>query len=513
MTDRYLIGVDIGTTGSKGVLTDLKGRVMAYRFLEHDVDTPRPGWCEQDADEVWWGDLTRITRALLQASGVPAETVAAIGVSALTPDVLLIDSDGRPLHKGILYSDNRAVAEFRELNETLGAEKIWSVAGRNLAPDSVGCKVLWLQRNEPRLWERARGLHSATSYLVFRLTGASVIDYAIANGFTPLFNAHQRQWDADMCAALGVSLDRLPELRWATQPAGMVHGQAAAETGLAEGTVVITGTGDTFAEMVSVGAAQEGDAGLIYGTTMSMMAMVNEFRASRQIHFGFAALPNTYRVGFAMTASAALTRWYRDQFGQPEKEAEASLGISAYQLLSQEASDIPPGSQGLLVLPYFAGERSPIYDPAARGLILGLTLSHTRRHVYRALLEGVALGLRHSLEILRGEGIVIRRIIGTGGGTRSQLWTQIVSDVIGQDQEIVTSPYGAPLGGAFLSGFGAGLFEDLTPLRTDWVQTTGTVRWNPAAKRVYDRYFDVYRELYPRLAEDMHALAALSMMR
>jgi xylulokinase len=367
-----------------------------------------------------------------------------------------------------------------------------------------------LQRNEPRAWEQAKQVHTAVSYLVLRLTGCSVLDYAGAGGFTPLFNLHQRQWDVGMCAKLGVSPNILPKLRWATHPAGAVHARVARETGLAEGTIVITGTGDTYAEVVSVGAAQEGDAGLIYGTTMSMMAMLGQPRADRKLSYGYAAVPDMYRVGFAMSASGALTRWFRDNFGQAEKGAEASVGISAYQLLSQEATGIPPGSEGLLVLPYFAGERAPIHDPAARGLILGLTLSHSRQHIYRALLEGIAFGLRHCLEELQDAGVVIHRIVGTGGGTRNSLWTQIVSDVIGQDQQIVTSPYGAPMGGAFLAGYGAGLFRDLTPLRTDWVQSTSTVRWNPAAKRLYDRYFQVYRGLYAELADDMHALAALS---
>jgi sugar (pentulose or hexulose) kinase len=211
-----------------------------------------------------------------------------------------------------------------------------------------------------------------------------------------------------------------------------------------------------------------------------------------------------------MNASAALTRWFRDNFGQVEREAEAALGINAYHLLSDQAAQVPPGSAGLVVLPYFAGEGHPILDTQARGLILGLTLSHTRSHVYRALLEGVAYGLRHNLETFYEAGLPIKRCIAAGGGTKSKVWTQIVSDVVGQDQELVASPYGAPYGDAYLAGCGVGLFTDLDVLRKQWVQVIGKVEHDPSVHPLYDGYYQVYRRLYEPLREHMHTLARLS---
>ncbi len=511
MTKQYLLGVDIGTTGSKGVITNLRGKVLAYRFVEHGVATPKPGWCEQDADAVWWGDLALITRDLVASSGVDPSTIAAVGISAHCPDMLPLDAEGRPLRAGMLYSDNRASQEIRDITTLLGAERIAAVSGRPLTPDSVGAKIVWLREHEPRLFERTRWIHSACGYLVFRLTGEHVLDYATASPrFSPMYNVHTMAWDSAICAEVGIDPQLLPRLQWGTEIAGELTAQAARETGLAEGTPVITGACDALAEAVGSSAVGDGEASLLYGTTMVMFAMCKATTAGNKALLGPAAMPGVSRVVIGMSASGALTRWFRDNLGQVEREAEAKLGIDAYQLLSEGATGVPAGSEGLVVLPYFAGERSPIYDAQARGLILGLTLSHTRCHIYRALLEGTAYGLRHGLEGLLEAGIELRRIVATGGGTRGKLWPQIVSDVIGYDQEIVASPYGAPLGDAFLAGFGAGIFSDLSPLQQDWVQTTSVMKANPRAKALYDRYYRVYHGLYETLRSDMHELVNLS---
>jgi xylulokinase len=217
-----------------------------------------------------------------------------------------------------------------------------------------------------------------------------------------------------------------------------------------------------------------------------------------------------YRTSVVMSASGALLRWFRDNFGQYEKEAEAALGLNAYGLLADQGAQVAVGAEGLLVLPYFAGERSPIWDAQARGTILGLTLSHTRMHIYRALVEATAFGLRHGLEQLQEKGVRIERIVSTGGGTRNPVWTQAVSDILGRDQEILTNAYGAPYGDAYLAGIGVGMFEDLRPLREVWTQETQLVRANPAVKGLYDEYFAVYRGLYDKLRDSMHALADLA---
>jgi xylulokinase len=510
MAEQYLIGVDVGTNGSKGVLVDLVGQVKAYNFREHAVHTPKPGWCEQDGDAIWWEDLRQILLALVTQSGVDPRAVAAVGVSATCPDLLPVDEAGHPVFAGVLYSDNRASAEIQWITQKLGAERIQQVVGRPIPPDSVGAKVIWLRDNEPKVFERTRMVHNASSYLTFKLTGEAVIDQVCAGGNNPFFSPVKRRYDAEVCAELGVSPDLFPPVKWASEIAGGVTAQAAKETGLAEGTPVIVGTCDATAEVLSTGAVAPGDASLLYGSTMIMGVTLQPRKLGDPVMAWPGPIPAFNRAGFGMSASAALTRWFRDRFGQMEREAEAKLGIDAYRLLSDEAGEIPAGSEGLIVLPYFAGERSPIFDARARGMILGLTLSHTRRHIYRALLEGVAYGLRHGLECQQKDGVTFSRIVATGGGTKSAVWTQIVSDVIGYDQQVLLTPWGAPYGDAFLAGYGKGIFKDLMPLRDTWVQGFREVKYDPARKQLYDRYYGVYRGLYEKLKDDMHALAALS---
>ena len=511
--DKYLLGVDIGTSGSRGVLVDLEGNVVTRKAVEHGIDSEKPGWYEHDADRVWWADLKTITRALLSEGKADAEAVAAVGISALGPDMLPVDQSGRPLRKGILYSDGRAQKQIDDIVDQFGVEEMFQSVGKNLSSSSIGPKILWLRENEPALYRRVHKIHSASSYLVFKLTGEVVVDYVIARGYCPLFSTRDMDWNKNACRKLGLPMDILPEARWGTDLAGHVTAEAARETGLAEGTLVITGTADACAEALGAGVVAEGEASLLYGST-TVFTLITGKREPRGRFYPLPwAIPNTYKVGFNMSASGILARWFRDNFGQVEQDVEGSLGINAYQLLGAQAAEIPPGCEGLIVLPYFAGERSPIYDVLARGLMIGLTLSHTRRHVYRALLEGAAYALRQNLEVLRATGAQVKRIIATGGGTKSRLWTQIVSDVTGRDQEIVAEPLGAAYGDAFMAGYGAGIFKDLSPLREGWAPAMTRVRHNPEAQPVYDRYYQVYCDLYESNKDHMHELAELSVGR
>ncbi len=512
MAQRYLAGIDIGTSGSKGVIVDLDGRVLAYKFIEHATEAPRPGWYEHDAEAIWWSDLCRISRALVNDSGLDPRQIVALGVSGLAPEMLPLDEAGRPLRKAVLYSDSRAQKQIDELVARYGEDEIVRIAGRKLSTMSVGPKVLWFRENEPALFARTSQIHTCSSYLVFKLTGRSVTDCATANGFAPLFNSSTLTWDERICSDLDLPPSLFPKVchRWGTDVAGEITRAAAEATGLAEGTAVTVGVSDATADLFSVGAAAPGDASLSYGTTMLFELLQEPLldATGTPVHLG--SIPAARIGGFPTSAAGALTTWFRNNFGQMERDAERTLGINAYSLLSQEAESIPPGSEGLLVLPYFAGERAPVWDTLARGLILGLTLSHTRRHIYRALLEGIAYGVRQGLEQLLATGAPVKRIIATGGGTKSRLWVQIISDVLGRDQDVVLHPIGAPYGDAFLAGYGVGLFYDLSPLQTSWAPATTPVVHNPDTKAVYERYYDVCCRLYGHNKEAMHALADLS---
>jgi len=506
---KYLLGVDIGTEGSKGIITDLDGNVIAYDYCKHDISRPEAGWAEHDAEKIWWEDFKKISKNLLKKSKIEAKNIVAIGCSALSPDMLSVDINGRPLRPAILYGiDTRTSEEIKFLNKKIGKDKIYQISGTNLSSQSVGPKIFWLKKHEPEIFSRTDKFLTATSYIVFKLTGRFTVDYCNAMGFTPLFNYKKLEWDKEMCNSIGIIPDQLPKIYPANQVIGQITTEASEETGLNEGTPVINGTGDFAAEILSTGAIQ-GDTVLVYGSTMLILSIIKEPVFHPSLFSLMLPISEMYMFGGAMATSASITKWFRDNFGELELEAEKTTGTNAYDLLSQKAEEIPLGSQGLIVLPYFSGERSPIWDEKARGLIFGLTLSHTKAHIYRAILEGVAYGVKQHVDIIEKAGIKVNNFISAGGGTKTELWVRIISDVTGKKQKCVSEFIGSPLGDAYLAGYGVGLFNSLNPLRDKWVKTKQTIEPDMQNFNKYQDYYHIYRNLYPHTKEDMHALSAL----
>lgn len=501
MARELILGVDVGTYGSKGVLCEADGRVAASAEVEHGMDVPHPGWAEQDADAVWWSDFVRLSRELTGRLAT-TDVVAAVGVSAIGPCLLPLDAAGRPLRPGILYGiDTRASAEVDELTGRIGTADLLRLGGMALSSQAMGPKLLWLARHEPEVWARTRHVLSASSYLVYRLTGELVMDRHTASHYNPLFDLDELAWSSRY-AAFVPGDEYLPRLGWPTEIAGGVGAAAAAETGLRVGTPVAVGTVDAAAEALSVGVAQPGDMMLMYGTT-TFFILVTAGPVRQEGMWSTAyCLPGAYDLAAGMATTGALTRWFRDGFAR-------ELPAGAYATLTREAEVVPPGSLGLVVLPYFSGERTPIQDPEARGVIVGLTLAHGRGHVYRALLEGTAYGVRHNLEAIRGLGADLRRVVAVGGGTRSRLWLQIVSDVTGETQEIPAQTTGAAYGDAFLAGWAAGLLPGLAALPA-WVRPGERVVPRPEATAQYAPYYGIYRDLYGATRDQCHALARLA---
>ena len=510
MVSAYLLGIDVGTQSSKGALLRVDGRVAAYHAVEHGVSRPLPGRAEHDADAVWWGDVVTITRALLDQADVDPADVAAVGVSALAPTMVPVDADGRPLRPGILYGiDTRAQVEIERLNRELGWDGPAVSPARRLQAQSVAPKIVWFRDHEPERWARTAKVLGATGYIVHRLTGSFMIDRHCAGALAPLFDPATAGWDPTQCGRLGVPSSLLPEVREATDVVGGVTPNAARETGLAAGTPVICGSMDVLAEYLSSGAIEEGEGCLVFGSTMCMSVLSPEPRSHPLLYGGRSLVPGLHRVSGGMATSGELTRWFRDNFAPDELRIEGRAGTSAYQLLGEAAAAVPAGSDGLVVLPYFSGERTPVFDAQARGMILGLTVSHTRQHLYRGLLEGVAYGVRHHFDLMAEVGVVPRRLVAVGGGSQSALWTQIVSDVTGQTIACVERPIGPALADAFLAGYGIGLFDAFAPLAERWVRIGRRVSPDPRATAIYDGYYRVYRRLYERTAEEMHELARL----
>jgi len=510
MTKRLaLIGIDIGTSGSKGVAVTTSGDLLAKHNIEHGLSVPRPGWAEHDADAIWWHDFCVISRLLMETVRTQGYSLAGVGCSAIGPTMLPLDRDGRPLRPAILYGiDTRASAEIDILNETLGAENVFNATGQLLTSQSVGPKILWFKRNEPDLFRRTNRIATATTYLVYRLTGEFVVCKYVAPFFGPLFNVERMAWDEDLARDI-CPIAWLPEPRWATEEAGLVTGEAEAQSGIPAGTPVAVGTVDAAAEAVSVGAVEPGDAMVMYGTTLFLMQALARYTKHRNLWASVFCVPGRAALSAGMATSGAITRWFRDEFGQVELEVQQRLGLNAYSLLAEQAAHSPPGSNGLVTLPYFSGERTPLNDPDARGLIAGLTLKHGRGDIYRSILEGTACGLRHNLATMAEAGALPRRLVAVGGGVKNPLWLQIASDVTGIPQDVPNETLGAPIGDAYLGGLASGVFSDLETLKVTWVKIERTVQPNFSLLELYDNLYDIYRQLYEVTKKEVHRLARL----
>ena len=485
-----VLGVDVGTSSTKGVLVALDGTVLDVVVREHSVQRPAPGHVEMDA-RIWWSEFVSIARELTADADVE---VTAIGVSGMGPCAVLTDEQGEPVRPAILYGvDTRAEEQIVRLTAQFGEQEILARSSCILSSQAAGPKVAWVAEHEPEMYARARRLFMPASYLAFRLTDQYVMDHASASQVAPMYCMQTQSWHQPWAQQVAPGIE-LPQLRWAGEAAGPLTARAAAMVpGLRAGIPVITGTIDAWAESVSVDATHPGDLMLMYGTTTFLVATTRSAVPSRTLWATSGTEPGTFTLSGGMSTSGAITSWLREL-----------TGASDFETLIAEAQRSPVGADGLVMLPYFAGERSPIADPAARGVIAGLTLSHTRGDLYRAALEAAAYGARHHLETLRGSGVDIDTVTAVGGGAQHDLWPQIVSDVTGLTQQIPRRTVGAAYGNSMLA---AQLAHGIDTSR--WNPVDHVVTPDPVRRERYDELYRLYRELYPATSEVVHSLARL----
>ena len=492
----YTLGVDIGTFETKGVLVDGDGAIVAQAALGHEMLVPQPGWAEHRPEEDWWGDFVFVTRKLLADSGVDPKAVSCVATSAIGPCMLPVDAAGAPLMNGVLYGvDTRAAAEIEELNRRIGAQVVLDRCGNALTSQSVGPKILWLRRTHPEMFDRTAKILTSTSFLVQRLTGEVVIDHYTAANFSPLYDVATQDWCFDLANDI-CAPEQLPRLMWSGDIAGQVSAKAAAETGLATGTPVTAGTIDAASEAVSVGVRAPGDMMLMYGSTIFIIQTTGARVQDPALWYAPWLEAGSHASMAGLATSGTLTHWFRDQMARDLSRDEA------FGVLAGEAEGSPPGANGLLLLPYFSGERTPIHNPQAKGAFFGLNLTHDRGDMYRALIEGIAYGTRHVTETYAGAGQPPERVFAVGGGTKNALWLQATSDITGLDQVVREKTVGASYGDAFLAACatGAALPDDIEG-------------WNPVARQVqaapdpvYERMYGLFRQLYEQTKDIAHAM-------
>jgi xylulokinase len=509
MSTTFLLGIDIGTYSSKGVLVKKTGEVVASRTVEHPLELPHPGWAEHDAETTWWNDFLEIVRALLKSSNVSPYQIAAVGFSAISSAVLPIDREGHPLRKAILYGiDTRTTQEISDLQKIIDGDSELRKTGVRLSSQSASPKVLWIRRNEPEVWSKTHLVVNGTGFLLYRLTGETAMDLYDAVSFAPFVDFEHSCYTADMNKYVA-SVERLPRLTWTCEIAGKINSEGARLSSLVEGTPIITGTADAAAEAISAGLSDLGDMMVMYGSSIFFILRTPQVYTTPYFWGAPFLEPGTYVLAGGMATSGSLTRWFRDQFAPLEVQAEKVGDMNAYAALARLASSSPIGGNGLVVLPYFAGERTPLLDPDAKGVVFGLNLRHNRGDVYRAMLESVGYGIRHNIDMLREEGAHPNRILAVGGGTYNPLWMQIVSDIADIEQHIPEQQMGASYGDAFLAGIGVGCFSS-TAEAARWVKIKKVIRPHPEAHTKYEDYYQIYRELYTRTRPLMQRLTGLA---
>jgi xylulokinase len=481
------LGIDIGTGSSKGVLTDEHGNVVKQARRDHVTATPRPGWFEHDADGVWWGDVVAICRELLAEGG---DEISAVCISGIGPAVLVADENDHPLRPAILYGiDTRSAAQAEEQNRAIGESKMLAHLGNVLSTQAIGPKLQWIADEEPDVWQRTRRIYSAPGWVVRRLTGEYTMDRYSASASDPLYDMADRDWWAEAWERYE-QLER-PRLAWPSEIVGAVTADGSAATGIPVGTPVTAGAVDALAEAYSVDCRTIGDTMIMYGSTLFMIGVTETVVPSTVLWATEGRTDQNRSIAAGMATGGLVTTWLSQTLG------------SSYAELAEAAASVRPGSDGLLLLPYFSGERTPIFDPSARGAWTGFTLGHTAGHLYRSALEGIAMGVRHNLDAMRASGAAARRLIAVGGGTAQRLWTQVVSDVTRLPQDLPSITVGASYGDARMAADAAGV---------------DTTSWNPVATRLepdskagelYEQLYRLYLDSYPANADTMHGLAAL----
>jgi len=505
---KLLLGIDIGTYSSKGVLCRPNGKIIAQARAEHGISIPQPGYAEHAPDNVWWADLTAISREL--TTQVPTgDHIAAFAVSAIGACLLPVDKHGAPLRPAILYGiDTRAVDQIEQLESTYTRESLTEFSGMRLSTQAIGPKILWVKQNEPEIYKRTHQFLTSTSYLIHKLTGEFVIDISTATEFNPLINIHTLQWD-DKYADGVVNLEKLPRLGWSNEIAGHITPTAAEATGIPAGIPVTFGAVDALSEAVSIGVVNAGELMIMYGSTAFLIFLIKDPISTDKLWLEAGAVEGIYSYQGGLSASGSSTTWFRDQFSKDLLKDEKSGGPNAYATLSNEAASSVPGANGLLMLPYLSGERTPIFDPKARGIFAGFALHHTRADLYRAVLEGTAYAIRMNLEAMGETGAQVAYATAVGGGTANELWLQIVSDVSGFPQVIPEKTMGASYGDAFLAGLAVGAVDGLDAVKRDWVSIKKKVTPDPKKKKTYDKMYSLFKDLYQSSKKVVHQLADL----
>ncbi|MFC1713098.1 xylulokinase [Candidatus Poribacteria bacterium] len=496
---RYLIGIDVGTTGTKTILIDEQGNLVASSLEEYPLHTPRPKWAEQDPAD-WWRATANTIKNVIAESNVKPDDVCGVGLSGQMHGLVLIDKDYKVLRPAILWCDVRTTEQCNYITEKVGKELLVKSTCNPALEGFTAPKVIWVRDNEPEIYDRAFKMMLPKDYVRFRLTGELACEVSDAAG-TILFDVRKREWSREVLDRLDISPDLMPECYESIDVCGTITSEVAEMTGLNPGTPVVGGGADNACTAVGNGIVVTGKTSASIGTSGTMLTPTDtaevdpELRAHTFCH----CVPNKwYIMGVTLSAGGSF-RWLRDTLGDKEVEQAQKKGVDPYEILTEEAAQVDPGCEGLVFLPYLTGERTPHGDANAKGVFFGLTLRHGKEHMVRSVMEGVTYGMRDSLEIISGLGLDVGQITATGGGARSSLWRQMQADIYGAEVVTINIAEGPAFGAAILAGVGAGVYNSIEEATSEIVKVTSTTQPIEGNRKVYEEYYQTYRALYPAL--------------
>jgi len=508
---KYLLGVDLGTSGTKTVLFDLRGNSVASASVEYPLYQPKNGWAEQEPED-WWQAAVTTIRTVIEKSGVDAGDIAGLSLSGQMHGLVLTDDRGEALGRSIIWCDNRTIEECDEFTRLVGGrEHLIQIAANPALTGFTAGKVLWVRRHQPEIWAKARHIQLPKDYVRLKLTGEYFMEMSDASG-TNLLDVPNRCWSREICEKTGIDMNMLPPLVESCDVAGHITPEAARLTGLKAGMPVAAGAGDNMAAAIGTGVVREGKAFTTIGTSGVIFAHSDtvQIDPAGRVHTFCAAVPGGYVVmGVGLAAGLSL-KWCRDTFFQAEIQVARDMGTDSYVLMNQEADKSPIGANRLIYLPYLMGERSPILDPESRGAFIGLSAMHTRQDIVRSVMEGVMYSQWHNLNVLRGMHVAPEAMLACGGGAKSPFWRQMMADMYDMPVSILQNTEGPALGAAILAGVGAGVYKDVPSACDEILKESDQLLPDKERHAAYEPYFDLYQKLYPALKESFHTLAKLS---
>ena len=507
MTQTLLIGLDIGTTSVKGTLIDTTGQILTESSRPHDLLSPQVGWAEERAD-LWWKNTLAVLKDLAASQESHGGRVKAIAASGMVPALVILDATGRPLRNSIQQNDARTSAEIAFLKSKLDEKVFFGATGGSINQQNIPPRLLWLFKHEPEVMAEARKIMGSYDYIAYKLTGKYSVErnWALESG---MYDVHQETWIPWVLEAAGITADLLPPVMGPGEPLGYLLPELAQDLGFDKDLLVAVGSGDHVASAFSAGVKDDGDVLLKFGGAGDILIGSQQLVTDPRIFLDYHLIPGQYLLNGCMASSGSLVKWFARTFFAQQIEAYEQAGRNFYAELDNLAQSIPPGSDGIITLPYFIGEKTPIMDARARGVFFGLSLHHQAAHLYRSVLEAVGYGFYHHLVVFREMGLNPSRYYMSNGGSKSTLWRQIVTDIVGAPVEYITRHPGSSLGAAFVAGMAIGVFQDWSEV-DQYITERELMEPDLKKHAIYQEYFAVYCDLYEQLKTNFQRIYAIN---